>query len=260
MIIDVTTTATLRPEVLRETYELFWKNFFSGCNPNYQFRLIINVDPIGDSAYCQEDVLNVAKDFFPRVCYNFPNHNSFPKAVKWVWSHTFYDYVFHLEDMWSSNTPTDLEKMIYILDNYPKIAYVNLNKGILTDQSPFPNYYEYQNKDDVRLFMQIDKPLLSPGLFRGKFVREFSKKMSDSDNPELQLWGDSKEPGDKGGSDSRKKYLSTWDYVIYMGNCALPFLPLANREVTMTRGRVWKKSHGIFKSTHFTPWEFEEKS
>ncbi len=252
-IIDITTTATIRPELLEKTYSTFWENIFSKCD--YDFRLVINIDPIGDDVYCQGDVLRVAESFFSKVVYNCPQTPNFSLAVKWVWSNSTSDYVFHLEDMWKSHHIVDLNKMVHILDNYSKVAYVNLHKYVLSDGSYEPRFYDYHNKEDRRLFLQIQDPLLSPGLFRGSFVRKIYKLMNDKDNPELQIWGDKDKPNDGEASIQVKKFLSSYDYVIYAGNWKMPFWLCGRPEVDMFAGRKWKNKHGFYKKTHFTPWE-----
>jgi len=254
--IDITTTATLRPDVLEKTYASFWEHIFSQYD--YDYRLIINVDPIGDNVYSQEDVISVAESYFPDIVYNCPDNSSFPKAVKMVWGNSTSDYVFHLEDMWLALTHVNLDHMVHILDNYSKIASVNLHKYVLSDGAPEPNFYRYHNKQDKRLFLQIRDPLLSPGLYSGDFVRRIAKKMNNTDNPELQVWGDKKVPNDKGGSKQVRKLLSRYDYAIYAGNWKLPFWGCAIPTVNMQQGRRWKKEHGFYKENHFTPWKVVE--
>ena len=175
-LIDITMTATVRPEILERTLSSFWQYMFSQYN--YDYRLIINIDRIGDNSYSQKDALDVAESYFSDIVYNCPDTNSFPRAVKWVWSNSTSDYVFHLEDMWLLLTSINLNHLIHILDNYPKIASVNLFKYVLSDGAPEPNFYASQERIDRRLFLQIRDPLLSPGLYRGDFVRKFAKKMS----------------------------------------------------------------------------------
>lgn len=256
--IDITMTATLRPEILEKTLSSFWLNMFSQYD--YDYRLIINIDPIGDCGCLSEDVLDVANSYFSNVIYNCPDSHSFPRAVKWVWSKSTSDYVFHLEDMWLSLAHINLQHLVYIIDNYPKIGCVNLYKYVLSDGAPEPNFYHYKDNKDKRLFLQIRDPLLSPGLYRGKCVRGLSKVMNDSDNPELQIWGDKAVPNDGKGSVKLKKRLDRWDYAIYAGNWKLPFWRCATPVVNMSQGRVWKHKHGFFKKTHFTPWEKVEKT
>ena len=84
--------------------------------------------------------------------------------------------------------------------------------------------------------------------------------MNDSDNPELQIWGDKKEPNDNKGSVRMKKCLDRWDYTLYAGNWNLPFWNCAIPVVSMAQGRIWKIEHGFYKETHFTPWRKVEST
>lgn len=262
-LIDITTTATLRPEILENTYKSFWDQLSKESKNEYNFRLTINIDPIGDERYTQQDVLEVAEKYFGKnkVWHIMPSTNNFAYAVQCLWSGTESKYVFHLEDTWQFNKCIDLNKLVYIIDNYPNIAYINFFKGRLTDTSPKPTFYStYNTKEDRKLFLQIDRPLLSPGLFRGEFVREISNLMSKTDNPELQIWGHSKEVGDYKASDKLQECLNGWDYVIYTEYWRLPFWYFAQKEVDATMGRKWKTKHNFRKKTPFSPWEKIEKN
>ena len=252
-LIDITTTATIRPEILEKTFSSFWEHMFSQYD--YDYRLIINIDPIGDDSYSQEDVLNVAESYFSDTICNSPDSHNFPKAVRMVWGNTTSDYVFHLEDMWLALAHINLDHLVYILDNYSDIGCVNLYKYVLSNGAPEPNFYQYTQKKDRRLFLQIRDPLLSPGLYRGDCVRRLAKVMNNVDNPELQIWGDKKEPNDRRGSVKVKKCLSKWDYAIYAGNWKFPFWRCAKPIVNMAQGRVWKQQKGFYKKNHFAPWE-----
>lgn len=79
-MIDVCMTATIRPKIVLQTLRSFYKRMFRDKD---RYRLIINVDPIGENAK-REEVVDVCKNFFTTVIYNFPSAPSFPAAVKWV--------------------------------------------------------------------------------------------------------------------------------------------------------------------------------
>lgn len=254
--IDITTTSTLRPQIIQRTYESFFHNIFSSIKDRYKLRLIINIDPIGEKGVSQIDIMEVARCFFSEIISNFPLENNFSTAVKWVWSHTSSAYVFNLEDMWRCHCSIDLNDLIYILDNYKNIVSVNLHKHILADGAKEPWFYSsYLNKNDKRLFLQMEKPLLSPGLWRGDFVRKISRLMNDIDFPELQIWGDSYEPGDKKASSELISCLEQYDYAIYCGNWNLPFWYYGKPAVYMFEGRKWKKKYGFYKKDPFSKWE-----
>ncbi|MHA1469533.1 MAG: hypothetical protein ACTSSP_03095 [Candidatus Asgardarchaeia archaeon] len=258
-LIDITTTATLRPEILDDTYQSFWTNLFEKYKDKYHYRLIINIDPIGDDRYDYKDVLNVAKKYFSDIIYNSPKTHQWPHAFKWVWKQTTSKYVFNLEDMWISMTEVDLEDLIYIIDEYPKIAWVHLHKYVLADGSPDPFFYHaYKSEKDKKLFIEVEKPTASPGLFRGEFVRKMSELMNDEISLELQLWGDHYKVRDQKAPLINREYLNSWDYAIYTKNWKLPFWLCRIPETHMFDGRKWKKRHNLRKINPFAMWESTE--
>ncbi len=81
MKIDITTSATIRPSLLNKTLSSFCSNMFIDA---HDYRLIINVDPIGDSTSADE-VLDVARSHFNEVVYRKPDVPCFADAVIWCW-------------------------------------------------------------------------------------------------------------------------------------------------------------------------------
>ena len=53
--------AIKRPEILRLCLETFKKNLLNQFN----VRIIINVDPVGEENYSQKDIVNIAKEHLP---------------------------------------------------------------------------------------------------------------------------------------------------------------------------------------------------
>ena len=254
--IDLTITSVVRPDLLEKVLESFSNKTFFKSRGKYQINAILNIDPIGDPEYSFVDVMDVVTKFYPYLYANNPLKPNFSKAVQWVWSNSSADYVFHLEDMWIFRDYINLEIMVDILNNHPRIACVNLHKVMLADGSPEPNFYKnYKDKKYRRLFLQIEKPLLSPGLWRGEFVRNFAKIMNDEDNPELQLWGDKKMARDGMASKEIKDFLNQWDYSIYAANWKLPFWKCSKQAVSLAEGRKWKRSKGFYKENPWAPWK-----
>ena len=80
MKLNIITTATVRPKILNNTYDNFKKNI----NFGEDIKLIINIDPIGETQkYNQNSVLKIAKKHFKNINYNLSGTPSFSKAVKW---------------------------------------------------------------------------------------------------------------------------------------------------------------------------------
>ena len=246
--IDIVTTATIRPDILNKTYRYFCKNLFKNRN---DYRLIINIDPIGDKKKNIEDVLNVAKKYFNEIVFNSPEEPCFTKAVKWLWSSTISDYVFHLEDDWKLNCSVNIDDLIYILDKYEKICSVRLSKGAITAGkrriSPIPcNYIE---KEDIGKFQLFPRLSLNPTLFRGSFVREAVKVMTDDLNPESQLVKGHAAKREKKkkkdfNSSAIESFLSKWDHSVYRNESAII------RDI----GVQWRNRNRIKRSPDFLYW------
>lgn len=166
IVIDFTTTAMRRPDILRKTYESFCTNI-KGVDFS-QSTLYINIEPLPDDVPIK-NVVKVAKSFFGQVVYNEPSECNFTAAVKWSWGHTTRDYVFHLEDDWALLSPLKISKMIERLN--PPVVQVALKA------------YAYKYK----------KIALSPSLLSGQFVRDVSTKLKITSNPEVQLRGENVE-------------------------------------------------------------------
>ncbi len=224
-IIDITMTATLRPKILDFTLNSFCEKMFKERD---RYRLIINIDPIGDNVLPKE-VLKVARKYFDNILYNYAYSPGFTKAVIWCWSQVKTNYSFNLEDDWELLIPIDVDSMISILDSYPDIASLRLNKfktrinkcTIKRGYSPFP---------------QLS---LNPTLFNGKFIKGVFPLMTSIKNPEKQL-----RPTD---NSDLSIFLRKWNHAIYTKN--------SHGKVVKDIGRIWMNSTPFKKKTGFLFWE-----
>lgn len=129
MRVDVTTTATIRPNIHRLTFRSFTRNLLRG----HDARLILNVDPIGDKGKTITDVLSVVKDYFQHTVVNHPVTANFPMALKWCWQQVETEFFFNLEDDWRLVRSLDLDDMVRVMKKYPRLALLRLPKGETTD-------------------------------------------------------------------------------------------------------------------------------
>jgi len=249
--IDIVTTATLRPQILRKTYSSFCNHLFKGNRD--KFRLILNVDPVGDHTYRPEDVISEAKKFFPNMIANVPKEGHFTKAVMWCWNQVEAEYVFQLEDDWVLMRPLDINVMIHILDAYPKIASVRLFKGqwatAMTNKlakrhfsSGRPYKCSYASKKDKRRFQLYFRTYLNPSLYRGDYIKQAVKIMTPRKNPEAQLVA--------GFTDCPKlnSFANSWDYAVLTPNGV-------HRRVVRDIGRGWRVHQKIYRNTDFVKWK-----
>lgn len=224
-LIDITTTATVRPKILNHTLSSFCNKMLTDKN---RYRLIINIDPIGSDIKSKE-VLKVAQNYFDDVVVNFPTNPCFTQAVIWCWSQVQADYVFHLEDDWELLIPINIDMMIDILNKNESMASLRLNK-----------FRTRKNKCAVKHgFSPFPQLSLNPTLFKGKFIKSVFPLMVISKNPEKQL-----RPVD---NSELSITLKKWSHAIYTKESY-------NRVVKDT-GRIWMNQTQFKKKTGFLFWE-----
>lgn len=163
MVIDFCTTATIRPDILYQTYYSFNQNLINlnlkECN------LYLNIDPIPFDEQKRNELIKIANNFFGQVVVHFAKKPSFPLAVKWCWSSTKLSFVFHLEDDWVLKESIDFSELMEKF-NKTRIQQIVLRAYMNTAQGKMP---------------------LSPSIIRGVLCRQIGKLLSGDQNPETQL-------------------------------------------------------------------------
>lgn len=222
--IDITTTATLRPKILDYTLNSFCEKMLKEQS---RYRLIINIDPIGENIKPKE-VLKVAEKYFDNIIYNIPDKPCFTKAVIWCWSQIKYEYLFNLEDDWELLIPINIDSMITILDNHPDMSGLRLNKENTK-----------KSKCSIRHgYTPHPKLSLNPTLFRGSFIKGVVPLMSIDRNPEKQL---------RPSRSLLGEYMRKWINGIYTKE--------SHRIIVKDIGRLWMDSTPFKKRTGFLFWE-----
>ena len=185
--IDITMTAVLRPSILSETLLKIKQHVCRGEEERY--RLIINVDPIGENVEPIK-VVKVAKKNFNNVIFNIPKKPSFPKAVKWVWSKVEAPYIFHWEDDVDILRDIDVDDMISILNKYDKLSSLRLFKMNTPNKKSFYTFrslWEYHEEGFYIAQEWKEQFGLNPSLIKKEFISEAVTKMVDNINPEKQF-------------------------------------------------------------------------
>lgn len=240
--IDITMTATLRPNLIRKTLKSYWKNLFSEYQDSFDYRLIINIDPIGENIKAKE-IIKHCQIYFENIVVNVPKEPSFPKAVKWVWNQCDADFVFHLEDDWLLDRSIKLSKMVKILNKYPNLACLRLCKYDIPKKevtSIFNCRYSY-NTDGFYIAEDRKSQFgLNPCLIKMQFVDQSRKLMIDTINPEKQF---------RYGNSIMKNVVMSWDYGIF----ANP----GDKALAIDNGIRWKFDNRFKKpdSKTFLVWE-----
>ena len=192
---DVTITATLRPEILRETLRSFYEHLFlpSGTST----RIIINIDRTGPPESGGSDaVAAVAREFGNNsLIERRPSQPCFPAALRWCWKQVQGPYFFNLEDDWVLLDTIDLNKMFAVMEKYPRIAILRLPKGSATEKDCIqshsgrePHYIfngdYYECPTDQRKKMGYYG---SPSLIRTEWAHGVLPLLKDTASPEKQM-------------------------------------------------------------------------
>ena len=232
-VIDITMTAVLRPDLINITLKSFCDNLFTDRD---RYRLVINIDPVGRKINPNE-VIKVCMSYFENVKFNIAEFASFPRAVKWVWSNSTSEYVFHLEDDWIIYRNVNIDELINLLKKYPEMASLRLCRHKLKvgkDGEIHGCIYKY-NKDGFFLTTgSVTAFGLNPTIVRGEYVREAAKLMHDELNPEKQFRYHKGNP--------LNDLIIKWKYAIYgrYGESAL---------IYGKNGKKWLAKYG-FKKPH----------
>ena len=164
MILDFTTTAVSRPEIVNRTYKTFSRKLkgveFDKCT------LYINIDPLPVKAD-RNEVVEVAKKYFGKVVPNMPSTPNFTAAYNWIWNNATSDYIFNLEDDWELNQDVNINDMMKFFSDSPSLYQVVLRA------------YKYK----------YESCPLSPSILHKRFYKSIAGKLDESLNPEIQLRG-----------------------------------------------------------------------
>ena len=184
--IDITMTATLRPEIIERTLSTFKQNLFK----NHPCRLIINIDPVGLDVKPME-IVDLCGRYFREITFNIAQQPSFPKAFIWTWQQVETDYLFHLEDDWCLLREVDLQKMLDLMEKHKDLATLRLSaKPSNKDNCKSWNKFLPWNGE----FFECPENLIRtigmsghPSLIRGRFVKRTIVHLDDRSNPEKQF-------------------------------------------------------------------------
>jgi hypothetical protein len=237
--LDVTITATRRPEVLYETLYSFCHNLFR----NVKCRAIVNIDPVGPGK--EENVVDVVKEFFSIYEILLPTSPSFPVAFHSVWSRTASPFVFHLEDDWKLEISLEFDVLLDIMLKFPTLASLRLpafpshNKTMKNWNKVMDvwNGYFYQYKD--RKDLSVAGFCGHPSLFRKEFIDRALKLFNPFINPEKQFH--------KG---ELAEEVLRWEWGVYGKITSPAFIRDIGRE-WMTNNKYQKKGNKAL----FTEWE-----
>ena len=239
--IDFTMTSVLRPALYDNTLSTIHRNVIVPNRDKHSFRLILNVDPVGEKVY-PEDMVDVARKYFDNITYNIPTKPSFPVAVKWLWSEATAPYVFHWEDDVSIYRPIDLSNMVDIMNKYKDLAALRLFIH-QTQRSKiinvFGSVWDYKKEGFYLARNNTAQFGLNPNFVKLAFVKEAAPLFDINRNPEKQFR--------LGGS--MENLIVKWKFGLYT-RPGDPYL------VKGLEGAAWKRKYGFAKDkVAFTEWK-----
>ena len=244
--IDIAMTAVLRPTILSETLIKIKRHVCHGDES--RFRLIINIDPVGEDVE-PERLIKICKKNFSDVIYNVAKTPSFPHAVKWVWKQTTAPFVFHWEDDVNIMYDIDVDDMISILKKNKDLSTLRLYKAVTPNKTTFFTFackWTY-HPDGFYVANDWKKQFgLNPILIKQEFVKEAVVRMVDDVNPEKQFRYSQK---------YMRPLIKKWKYGLYTK-------PGAPRMIDGRKGQKWKNELGLDKpggGQTFTKWEIKKK-
>jgi hypothetical protein len=250
MGVDITITATSRPEILRRTLQSFNTNMFR-FHSSLIRNVFINVDPVG-TADPKETIRVCSEVFDPKiVTAHVPSTPSFPKAFIWTWQQTLSTdsaCVFHLEDDWELLRPVDMQQLFLLLYLYPDLTSLKLS-AFASATHVLKCWDKFCTWNGT--FFEVPPNLRGllgfcghPTLLRKEFVRAVLPYLDDTKNPEKQI---------KGSHPQFGQYILSHRFGWYHGQDE----PAAVKDI----GRQWMIDNGFRKSgskAWFTEWEDSE--
>lgn len=168
--LDVVVIATLRPEILDITLNSFYHRLLK----NYNVRLIVNIDPVGEPGVTKQEVIKVCKRYFKNTLINTPKIPSFSRAVYWCWKEVKTDIFFHLEDDWCLVSNVNNAAALKPFSD-KNVIQVRLN-------STRNNKFKFNDG-----FALAEVFSLNPSFFRKKYIKEKLPKFSFYRDPEKQI-------------------------------------------------------------------------
>jgi len=229
--IDVTMTSVLRPGIVNVTLKSFCEKFLTDRS---RYRLIINIDPVGENVKPKE-VVKVCENYFDEVIYNVPNEPSFPAAVIWTWRKARSEWIFHLEDDWLISRDTSINHMISILERHQDFACLRMPKHRIPNKRAIMMFRSRYRYNPEGFYVADDRKAqfgLNPVLIRGSFVKRAVPLMITTKNPEKQF---------RYGNILMREFIMKWNYAIY-GTPGSPALAIDN-------GLTWRQTLGFNKPT-----------
>lgn len=242
-MIDIMTTATLRPEILKKTYSSFREKLIK----DEPVRIILNVDPVGDDCDPKE-VVDIAMEIFKGapIVWNVPKTPGFSKAFRWCWEQAVCDFVLNLEDDWELLEEIDLNYMKELLSADEILASLRI-PFFAAEEKRMVNWntevFLWNGKyfECPRQMQRLVGFSGHPSLLKGEFVKKCARLIDITRNPEKQFHADNQ---------ALVAEVMRWKFGVY----GYP----KSRKMLSDIGRPWRAKTGWGKKSptfFFNQWE-----
>lgn len=190
--LEITTTATRRPEIIDKTLFSFRIHMFSDIDAR-NITLRVNIDPIGGGEGLTYEVMDVCGTHFKNVSFYRPTKPSFPKALIRLWGSVRTKYFWNIEDDWLLIRPIDFQKMIEIMEEEGDVAILRLPfRPVTMEHSKNWKFFFPWNGKFFECKKE-DKPEIGfcghPSLIRTSFIKEALPHINPHSDVEKQLKG-----------------------------------------------------------------------
>lgn len=194
---DITTTATLRPDLLKRTFNSHIEHLFG--DHIKKANLIINIDKIGCKKRKERKKVQKIMEYisslpFKRVSMNVSDQPHFPSAICWCLSKIGEPLTFHLEEDWELTQKIDFEAMVREFENNETLAHLRLSAFNSTEKHQLKTWNKFCKWNGS--WYEVPHNLKGtigfcghPSLNRTSFLRFFYGIMDKSKNPEKQIKG-----------------------------------------------------------------------
>lgn len=195
---DIMTTATLRPELLKRTFDSHIENLF-GEHHIKNATLNINIDKTGCAESKKKDKLEEILGYlstipFKRVNLRVSDEPHFPSAFCWCLGQIGEPLTFNLEDDWELVKKVDFEEMIECFIKDRSLAHLRLSAFNSTEAKRLKTWNKFCPWNGK--YYEIPKSLRGtigwaghPSLNRTSFLMYFASIIDKTKNPEKQIKG-----------------------------------------------------------------------
>jgi len=240
-MLDITMTATRRPEIIERTIQSFKENMLWNCD----CLLTANIDPVGGSEEDGEAAARVMEKHF-NAHIRMPKVADFGGAFKWCWEQTTADYVLHLEEDWELLKPIDLSQILRLLELHKDLALLRLPAFPSTEKT-MKNWNKFflwngeffECPEDLRITVGFCG---HPSIIKGEYIHRCVRWLESNRNPEKQFH--------KGGPRKLTAEVLRWRYGVFGGLCESPTVRDIGREWIVKS--PWRKQGS---KAFFNRWE-----